>query len=324
MTTGTIESIIFISFPAHIPYHQDKLANEGNVMTRWSTLCIAICAAVFLAAGRPAVARNAAPVIQHTPVTVALQGQSMIIKATITDDVKVKTVTLFYSTSKDVAPFRLEMQSAGQNIFICTVPDNLLEHATTLTYYIEAVDNADQSTETRWHNVSIQQAKVESKPDIKVTAKDSSFWKTTALIGGGVVLAGGTAAIIAGSSGGTPLPAPIPTTNVNSGTYVGSVTTQLEFPGESPAAMAHGTTIIIDINGTVRSTNLHPGESLVSILNGSDFTLTANIHTTNITGEVNYYGTVNNGRITGSVGGQVLSVSGTNGTYYGNFYAIKQ
>ncbi|MEI6807700.1 MAG: hypothetical protein WCN95_03180 [bacterium] len=293
-------------------------------MTRWSALCLAICATVLFVTGRPALAKNAAPVIQHTPVTVALQGQSIIIKATVTDDVKVKTVTLFYSTSKDVAPFRLEMQSAGQNMYICTVPDNLLEHATTLTYYIEAVDNADQSTETRWHNVSIQQAKAGSKPDIKAGQDDSSFWKTTALIGGGVVLAGGTAAIIAGNSGGTSQPPPISTTNVHAGTYIGSVTTQLEFPGESPATLAHGTTIVIDINGTVRSTDLYSTESLFSTLSGADFTLTANVSTTNLTGQINYYGTVNNGRITGSVGGQVLSTSGTNGTYYGNFYAVKQ
>lgn len=292
-------------------------------MGRRFGLYVGTCVLVLLMAGRMAVARNTPPVIQHTPVTVALQGQSLVFKATVTDDTKVKSVTLFYSTSKDVAPFRLEMQPVGQDVFICSVPDHLLGQASTLTYYIEALDNTDQSTETRWYNVSIQSTRPASKPEVKTASDDSSYWKTAALVGGGLALAGGAAAIIAGSGGGS-TPPPVITTNVHAGTYIGSVTTDLEFPGQPPATLSHGTTIVIDINGTVRSTDLYIGQSLFSTLSGSDFTLNAAINETNLTGQVNFYGSVVNGRINGSVGGQVQSAAGTNGTYYGNFYAVKQ
>ncbi|MFZ4780218.1 MAG: hypothetical protein ACOYM3_33095, partial [Terrimicrobiaceae bacterium] len=171
-------------------------------------LVLVACAAVMVSILQQAGAENQPPAIQHTPTTVALRGQSMQIKATVTDDSAVKSVTLLYSTSKDVAPFRLEMQSTGQNIFICTVPDTLLEFASTLTYYIEALDNTDQTSETRWFNVSIQSpasrsktssTPVAAKPSVSTAAPagdDATFWKRTALIGGRVVLAGGAAAAI--------------------------------------------------------------------------------------------------------------------------------
>lgn len=292
-------------------------------MRRLSVLCPAICAAVLLSTGQQASARNTPPVIKHAPVTVALHGQAIVIKANVTDDTKVKSVTLYYSTSKDVAPFKLDMQPAGQDNFVCTVPADLLGYAVTMTYYIEAVDNVDQTSETRWYNVSIQPAKSGSKTEIKTGSEDESFWKTTALIGGGVALAGGAAAIIAANSGSS-TPPPASTTNEHAGTYVGSATTQLEFPGQPPTTFTHGTTITIDANGTVTSADLYEGQILTATLNGSQFRLTAHVSGTNLTGLINYDGSALSGRISGLIGGTAQAASGTNGTYYGNFYAVKQ
>ena len=46
------------------------------------------------------------PMIKHQAVTVAVQGQPIAVRATVTDDVDVKTVTLNYTTSRDAAPAR--------------------------------------------------------------------------------------------------------------------------------------------------------------------------------------------------------------------------
>lgn len=294
------------------------------------SLCVGIVAASLLSLNQQiALAENNPPVIRHTPATVAIQGQSMLIKATVTDDTGIKSVTLFYSTSKDVAPFRVEMQPAGPNTFVCTLPDHLLGFASTLTYYIEALDNTDQASETRWYNVSIQPATATVKVDKKTpppAADDTEFWKRTALIGGGVALAGGAAAVIIGNSGGhssTQAPPPA-ATNQYTGTYVGSITTHLDFPGQSTRTDSHGTIISIDKNGTLASSDLYVGKSLVTTLVGSSFTITANINETNRTGQITFSGSILNGRILGDVGGSIQELSGTNGTYYGNFYAVKQ
>lgn len=289
---------------------------------------LGICAGALLTSSQQVSARNAPPVIQHIPAAVALQGQSIVIRATVTDDVGVKSVTLYYSTSKDVAPFKLDMQRAGQDIFVCTVPDNLLELASIVTYYIEAIDTTDQTSETRWYTVSIQPAAPKPKIEVRTGSDGDSFWKTTALIGGGVVLAGGAAAIVVANSGGNSVAPPSSTTNAHAGVYVGSVTTQLEFPEQSPQTRSHGTTITIDAGGIVRSYDLYMDQTLTSAMSGSDFTLTANVNATNLTGQIAFKGSVVNGTINGFVGGTVQDTSGTNGThygtYYGNFYATKQ
>jgi len=285
---------------------------------------VGICAGALLASSQQVSARNAPPVIQHIPAAVALQGQSIVIRATVTDDTAVKSVTLYYSTSKDVAPFKLDMQPAGQDMFVCTVPDNLLERASIVTYYIEAIDTTDQTTETRWYTISIQSATGKPKLVVSTVSEDDSFWKTTALIGGGVVLAGGAAAAIVANSGGHSTTPPASTTNVYAGVYIGSVTMQLEFPGQAPRTQAHGTTITIEASGIVRSSDLYAEQRLTSALIGSDFTLTASVSETNLTGQIVFKGSAVSGSLNGFVGGTVRDTSGTNGTYYGNFYALKQ
>jgi len=286
---------------------------------------IAVVGAVLLSAGHQVLAQNRTPVIKHEPVTVAIRDQSISIRATVTDDSKVKSVRFYFSTSMDVAPFKLEMQSIGQDLYVCTVPANLLGKAAAMTYYIEAVDSNDLTTETKWHTVSIQAPRSTLEtPETKSAGGDSSIWKTTALVGGGIILAGGAAAIIAANRDSDTTSTPPGNTNDYSGIYIGSVNSTTELSGQAPSSITHGTTITIQQNRTVTSSDLHEGQILTATLTGTDFTLIGQVAASNLTGQVNYYGSIENRRINGNIGGSVQASGGTNGTVYGTFYAIKQ
>jgi hypothetical protein len=272
---------------------------------------------------------NLPPVIKHQPITVAAKGQGIAVRATVTDDTAVKAVTLYYSTSKDVAPFKLQMQPAGAGVYVATIPANLLGKASLVTYYIEAADDQGATAETRWYDVSIQApqavpaaAKGGAEPARK-EKEEGSFWTKPATIVGGVLLLGGaTAAIIASSSKSDH--GSSSSTDPNAGTYVGSVTTSLEFAGQTPAYSSHGMTIAIGSDGAVSSDTLYEGQHLQGTLQGSDFTLTAVVSETNLSYDIQYVGSIMNSRITGSVGGTARTGAGTNGVYYGSFYAVKQ
>lgn len=295
-------------------------------------ICLVWVCAVGLAGANGA--ENKAPVIRHEPVTVALEGQSIAIKASVTDDLGVKAVTLHYSTSKDVAPFKLEMQPVGQETYLCTLPANLLSRAAQVTYYIEAMDDMDLSAETPWYPVSVQVPRAGSGGAAKAPlapAEEESSWTTPALIAGGILVVGGVAAAVIannssgddGGSGSTTNPPPDPSEDY-SGAYVGSVTTSLQFPGQTATTESHGTTIVIASDGSVTSADLYEGQALQGRMSGANVSLEATVSVSNITGRITYSGTVVNGRITGSVGGTATTSAGTNGTYYGTFYAVKQ
>ena len=271
---------------------------------------------------------NLPPVIKHQPVTVAAKGQAIAVRATVTDDTAVEAVTLYYSTSKDVAPFKLQMQLAGAGVYVATIPANLLGKAALVTYYIEAADQQGATSETPWYNVSIQAPQTVPAEAAKGGAgaapkEEESFWTKPATIAGGVLILGGaTAAILASSSRSDE--GSSSSADVNAGTYVGSVTTSLEFPGQTPTHSFHGITITIGSDGAVSSETLYEGQHLQGTLQGSDFALTAIISGTNLNSEIQYAGSVANGRISGSVGGTATASTGTNGVYYGTFYAVEQ
>jgi hypothetical protein len=283
-------------------------------------IAVLVWAAAGLGVAGPAAAANAPPAIRHQPVLVAVQGQAIAIKATVTDDKKVKSVLLHYSTSKDVAPFGLRMQATGGDVYVCRIPANLLSRAQQVTYYIEATDEADATAESPWYTVSIQAPRAGGGAPAQPEEEGSS-WTTPALIVGGVLLAGGGAALIlANQSKGHHGDSAAD----YAGTYVGSVSTSLEFAGQSPTHSTHATTLTIQADGTVASGDLHPGQTLQGTLKGADFSLAATVSESNLVGQVSYAGTVSGDRISGSVGGTVSTPSGTNGTYYGSFYAVKQ
>jgi hypothetical protein len=294
--------------------------------TLLKSLSVAIACILCAGSMSPSHAANSrAPVIKHQPMTVAIQGQSIAMRATVTGDIAVKSVTLCYTTSKDIAPFKLPMQGAGAGLYVATIPANLIARASQVSYYIEALDDNGQTTETQWYVVKVQAPQAGAKPE--GTAQEESFWTKPAVIGGGVLLLGGaTAAVLANSSkshndssssSSTPDAADV-------GTYIGSVTISREISGQTPTYSTQGTTITIAANGAVSSDTLFETQHLQSNLSGSQFTLTATVSETNLTGQIQFVGSVASGRISGSVGGTAHTTSGTNSVYYGTFYAVKQ
>jgi|GEM_PF-1072530 len=281
-----------------------------------------------------------APVIKHEPVVTAVRDQPISVRAVVTSSSSdLKSVTLFFTTSKDAAPFKIAMQSSGAETYFGSIPSSFLKGVKELSYYIEALDEQSVASETRWYTVKLQapnsastataQPSVAPKSQTEAS-RDSWSWK------GPAIIAGGTAAIVGGaillanngsdstssstntSSGSTT------TTNSTDGTYTGTATKYLLMSGaSSPTGSSYAVIITISSAGTVSSDTLQPGAHMEAQLSGSDFQLTSQISETNLSGQIAFFGNVANNRITGTISGSVTTTSGTNGIYSGIFSASK-
>lgn len=117
------------------------------------TPCILFLAAVMLACGH-ARAQNLAPVIEHTPVKLAVRQQPIVFRAKVTDDNKaLESVALRYSPSRDQAPYKADMRDTGAGLFMGNIPAELTANASQLYYYIEARDTLGATAETPWHTI---------------------------------------------------------------------------------------------------------------------------------------------------------------------------
>jgi hypothetical protein len=279
---------------------------------------LALCAGILRAESDV----NRPPVIKHEPVRAAAAGQSISIRASVTDDAgAVKDVRLLYSTSRDAAPFKAAMQSTGAGVYVGTLPGSVLSGLDRLSYYIEATDDQDLTSETPWYTVNLQSTATSAVTRTETAPPESggSSWGRTALYAGGaaaLIGAGAWAASGGGGGGGGG-------SKTNVGTYAGSVTTCLEMEGGSPSCSSHSMSIQVLSDGVVSSDNLYRNQHLEGRLSGSDFALVAEVHETNVTGEIVFQGTVLDSRIVGSVSGSATSSGGTKGVYSGTFSATR-
>ncbi len=292
--------------------------------------CVALVAFVCLIALPSAAVPTAALKIDHSPVTIAVRGQDVLFRVRVVPGAQpVKAVTLFYSVSRDAAPYKLAMQASGAGWFTGSISADMTAGLNQILYYIEARDTSDVTAETPWHTIAVKNpgsgvappanpapATVNQKPP----AQEESSWTKPALIAGGVILAGGTAlALASGGGGGGSSGSP---TNAAAGTYGGTVTTCEQPPGSGSVCSSHAMTVLIDNTGMVSSDALYEGKHLEGKLSGSNFLLSTPVSGTNGTGEIQFLGTVVDNRIAGSVQGSFTSASGV-GTYSGNFNGIK-
>jgi hypothetical protein len=266
---------------------------------------------------------NRPPKIEHGAVTVALTGQPLMIRARITDDSgAVQSATLYYAVSKDAAPFSVRMQPAGTAVYVGSIPDSILQGVPELTYYIEAVDSAGVTSETAWFSVKVQKSSGKA-PAPASSGTDSSErprWITPALIAGGAaVVVGGVMIGLNSSDDGDSSDSTVPAT----GSYAGTATTCYLPPGGSTACSVGPATIEIDDQNVVRSNDLRPGTPMQGRLSGSGFILTAEVKDSDQSGEIQYVGTVADGRIAGTIQGSVTTPSGV-GTYSGAFSASRK
>ena len=293
--------------------------------------CVALVAVLCLLSLPSAAVPAAALKIDHSPVTMAVRGQDVLFRVRIVPGAQpVKAVTLFYSVSRDAAPYKLAMQASGAGWFTGSISADMTAGLNQILYYIEARDASDVTAETPWHTIAVKNQGSGVAPPAntapvavnqKPPAQEESSWTKPALIAGGVILAGGAALALASGGGGGGGSSDSPT-NAAAGTYSGTITTCEQPPGSGSVCSSHAMTVLIDNTGMVSSDALYEGKHLEGKLSGSNFLLSTPVSGTNGTGEIQFLGTVVDNRIAGSVQGSFTSASGV-GTYSGNFNGIK-
>ncbi len=262
---------------------------------------------------------DGAPRIEHTPVTVGVRGQPLMVRARVSGPERsVKSVTLFYSTSKDAAPFSVPMQATGAGAYVGTVPGGVLSTLDRVTYYLAAEDATGSTAETPWYTVRIQAG---AGGGTGPAESGRPGWVKPALIGGGVALAAGGVALLLDDSdddggGGSP-------SGAYAGTYTGTSTEGSSVGGGPVTYEQHGVTITISAAGQVQSSDLRTGTTMQTSLSGSSFVLSSTVLVEGPDGEIRYIGNIIGDRIVGQIQGS--AGSGTNTTVFsGNFTAVRQ
>ncbi len=104
-------------------------------------LCLLLCTALTAFAEGQAV-DTAAPVIDHSAVSYARQGQPLLIQATVTDESEVTAVELVYRATGSEQWQRLSMTCVGCNSFTAQLDADIMTMQ-TLEYYLEASDGTN-------------------------------------------------------------------------------------------------------------------------------------------------------------------------------------
>lgn len=184
----------------------------------WFQFAFAMLALAALASAGWAQQQGAAqgPSIVHEPPRFAVKGQPLSILAKVqAGNSPIKAVSLHYSPSRDTAPIKQPMTSAGPNVYVATVPSTHMSSMPSVWYYIEAVDQQDEWAETEWHQVQVggqrepdptpaaaKQSPAGPGVPTVTPSQEKHGASTGKLIAGGVLAAGAAVAIIAASGGG--------------------------------------------------------------------------------------------------------------------------
>ncbi len=277
-------------------------------------------------------APNRPPAIQHDPVTFAMAGESLTLKAKVTDvSPGVQDVTLYYALFRDATPFRVPMKPTGLDFYVGTIDASMIRDIKTFAYYIEATDKDGATADTPWYSVEIRKATTTPAATTAGSAagaakkSEGTDWKTYGLIGAGVAaVAVGAVALSGGGGGGGGGSSSNTNTASLSGTYNGLVTTCFTASGKPPTCESHNCTVVIDSKGVVFSDTLLQGTPITGNLKGDNFLLIGQITQPGVTnGVINYNGTVVNNQIVGSITGSATTSDGA-GSYSGSFSASKQ
>ena len=183
-------------------------------------LAIALLAAQTLGGWSRAIADTSAPIIRHAPIGTIAAGGTADVDATVTDDVGVRSVTLWSALSGAGAFTAQPMIPVGENLYRGVLSAEGLAPSEGIDYYITATDGTNEESrgfEFDPFTVSVTAAPTET-PIASSTAGGGTIGETT--VGGepavreggtsrvwyvlGAVLAVGLVAGLAGggSSGG--------------------------------------------------------------------------------------------------------------------------
>ena len=307
------------------------MADKSNLFRRIHLPAPMMFLGCLLAAGGAVEAEDLPPSIDHTPIAIAVHGQSIVVRAKVASVAhRVKTVTLFYTASRDAAPFRIPMQNSGAAAYTGAIPAELFAGLSRLFYYIEARDDLDAATETPWYTVEVKvldaqaQAAAAASPTNGPPEKGRSRWLMPTLVAGGALLAGGAVTALAIRNKGTSSDSTSRNTSTNYvGTYRGTATTCYQEPASPTTCTSGGITITINRDLTVTSDDLKPGTHLQATLSGAYFVMTYTSTDSSRPTEIVYLGTLVDTRILGTIQGTADTSIGA-ATYSGNFNAVRQ
>lgn len=272
-------------------------------------------------------AANEPPVIRHQSITAAVRSQPISVMARVTDDAgPVKYVTLFYSLSRDAAPFRVPMKASDADLYVGTIPPDLLADVDQLLYYIEAMDADEATQETSWYTIQIRNSAPQVKPVEKAAVpaapsapppRQRSNLVGVGLIAGGAAAVAGAALYVANKDDNS---SSDDDSTDYAGVYQGSATECFALSGQSQNCTTRSMAITIGSSGSVQSSDLREASLLTAQLNKNKFVLRADLAggTNGVTGEIFYEGTVVDGELFGRITGSYQGPDGT-GFYSGSF-----
>ncbi len=265
-----------------------------------------VIAALLICLGLQAAA---VPAITHDPVTSAVKGQPLGIRARVHDtSARIETVSLFYAASRGMTPFRVGMAASGAGVWYATIPGHMIGPTDQLLYYIQAENGIGETKETPWVEVKLQDEGLApanipsatelgdearrtaapqvspSKPDrtptpaanTQVKNNKSKYWVPLGIIVGGAAAVGGAYAISESSGGSSGGGGDASITNAN---YGGSYNICFEPSGGTTTTNGTENTTVCDSglvniyvkDGSVQIVGAWGGEVLTTSLNGGSF-----------------------------------------------------
>ena len=265
------------------------------------------------------------PAIEHTPVTVAVRGQPLTIRARVPEAATQNTpVKLFYTVSKDAAPFESRMQHTGSGVFIGTIPASVLSAADQITYYLASESKGGATRETPWYTIKLRG---EGASEVVGAPGERPRWVVPALIAGGVALLAGGAVAIAnsgggGGDGGDSSGGINDLVKRNAGVYSGTATMSTQEP-TGASVNSYPVNMTLSSDGTLVTPNLSANGAMSTSVSGSSFIFVAPVSGSGRTGEIRYVGTLFEGRIAGTIEGSAeLDGDGT-AVYSGTFSVVR-
>jgi len=320
------------------------------MMREW---CVRIPGVLVLAAlwGGTASAEDTKPVIQHEPVPSLVAGEPLRIKARITDDQTIIDAELYFSLSKDSLPTRIPMESITKDEYAGAIGAHLLEGSKQFYYYLRAMDNTSNNTETTTHTVQIQPLKPPAPPPPELVVvtpvvsapdpvpepvrppvsspdnKGGGISRPALWVGAGLAAAGGAAWALS-DSGGNDEDSGDDFNDV-AGTYQGSATICLQANNASGSCETTPMTIIVSSDGRIYSETLRygfPGEDQLT----ADRTFRFEIEevVSNAVSVIRYSGRIEGTRISGTIEGartgSTTNDAGNSAVYSGYFSTTRR
>ncbi|MGD9612485.1 MAG: hypothetical protein AB7V22_06240 [Kiritimatiellia bacterium] len=247
------------------------------------------------------------PTIVHDPIKMAEKGQPLGVRATVRDAAApIESVALFYASSRGMTPFRAAMTSSGAGTWYASIPGHMMGPGAQMFYYVQA-ENADGETrETDWQTVKLvdsgvapeaipaasavaQQARQRATPVAPPapaaapakTGKSKYLLPAAIIVGGGLAIGGALAIATYDSGGGGGGGNSTGVDGNYGGNYDVCFVPGADTNGTSLATVCDdGLVNVYVTNGTARIVGLWGAETLSGAVNGSLFSIVANVGAT--------------------------------------------